>query len=84
MTAHSIPEHIALATAQLDKLILMHRDIKAELGPDVTRDQFIELCIRSFIDSPPQTMREFESVATVAVIAVDRLADQQPPDMPTF
>lgn len=66
---------VAVAEAQLDQLIEKQRTIKTHPEvADLSRAEFVSLMVGAMVDHPPQGEHEFASLATVAVLAVDRLA----------
>ena len=73
-------DHIAAAKAHLDQLIEMHRSARA-VCVDATDDQFITWMFHAMFCDPPPDEDETMAIATVAVLAVDRLAQQPRPEL---
>jgi hypothetical protein len=75
--------HIAAGRARLDQMIEQHREGFAELEQDgMTRDEIVATMISTMLVDPPRNFEEFASLGAIAILAVDRLAHQERPNMP--
>jgi hypothetical protein len=84
MNNPDIDARICAAKAYLDQLIEKQRSVYAELKvlkPDVTHEELLATMIGMMVAMPPVGTDELMSLAAVAVLAVDRLATQPPPQI---
>jgi hypothetical protein len=80
-----IADRICAAKAHIDQLVAMQRDVFMKLRvmePGVTHDELLAAMIGMMMADPPDGMDEVTSLAAVAILAVDRLANQPSPQVP--